>query len=41
MNLDMSAFGKQAQDAEMPPVKSDTEIINECLQKHVTFSNVM
>lgn len=43
----MSAFGKQAQDADMqgvnqvPPAKSDTEIINECLQKHVTFSNVM
>ena len=46
VNLDMSAFDKQAQDADMQgassvPVKSDTEIINECLQKHVTFSNVM
>lgn len=23
------------------PQKGDTEVINECLQKHVTFSNVM
>ncbi len=30
------------QDADMNPLqKSDTEIINECLTKHVTFSNVM
>ena len=40
INLDMSAFAKnQAQDEAMTtPIKSDTEIINECLQKHVTFS---
>ena len=45
VGLDVSAFDRpQRQDQDMPdatPQKSDTEIINECLQKHVTFSNVM
>ena len=45
VGLDVSAFDRpQRQDQDMPdatPQKSDTEVINECLQKHVTFSNVM
>ena len=43
VNLDMSAFAKKpAQDEAMnTSLKSDSEIINDCLQKHVTFSDVM
>ena len=51
VGVDMSAFEKPMRamndDSEMaggntgPPQKSDTEIINECMQKHTTFQNVM
>ena len=39
-----SRGNSQFEDADMasqPPLKSDTEIINECMQRHQTFYNVM
>ena len=39
VNLDMSSFAKElkADEEMLPPLKSDTDIINEAMAKHITF----